>query len=93
MKITFNKGKSVKWKKEDIGLPKPAFGGFNWWLWIPFLRLRFKSYGIYFDTSWLCYWWSFNLLYRTPKYDPSCQALTESTPNPFKETEGLINPD
>ena len=79
MKITFSYGKSVKWVKGDFGHQKPAFGGFNWWLWAPFIRLRFKRYGIHFDFSQFCYWWSVFLSYHTPKEEHGNQASASGT--------------
>lgn len=75
MRITFNHGKAGKYDGDDnmvMAATKNCYG-YNWWLWTPFIRLRFKRYGIYFDSSWLCYWWGFFLNYKTPKEEPGGQ--------------------
>lgn len=60
MKLSFNYGKAVRYNGKDDGVKNHY--GYNWWLWVPFIRLRVKKYGTYFDFSWLCYWWGVTFL-------------------------------
>lgn len=79
MKTDFYWGKADKWVGDDSLVPNSSFGGYNWWLWIPRIRLRKNLSCILFEFSWFCYFCTYYIYLKNPKIEGG------QTSTPLKE--------